>query len=102
MQGVQDTPHQSFREAYLSAKLGRAYEDGQPWAGTDMNGVQLSKAVCDHNKVKYANVRILEQYHAGMMIEDPLYLLRSLAIKFVPSTCPDFVVSIIRGPDHKS
>ena len=55
-QGVQDTTQQKFREAYLNTKLGRAFEDGQPWATTDLNGLELSVDSSRSFRDKYADV----------------------------------------------
>lgn len=73
MQRVLNTPQQVFREAYLSAKLGRAWEDGQAWAETDMNGIQLSRELCSLKKIQYVNV-------SGLMVKASNCLMACLAM----------------------
>ena len=41
-QRVRSTPQQCYREAYFAVRLWRAYEEGQPWARTNLNGLEMA------------------------------------------------------------
>ena len=57
-QAIVETPKQCFREAYLTMKLGRAFDERQAWAQTNLYGVQTAENSSDLRCRFYSRVRI--------------------------------------------